>query len=210
VADPRGGAPLNGRYQTTFDPGWAAAEAWTGDRGFEARVRAVLDQDAKQRDSVKTTDTRVLTACLLTAQTDRPLPVLELSFFDDCGLTPELASALTDYALDFLAAQHITGEPDQWHRPTTLLRGLHLPSVGSDDVDTATVHGLIRRDDLSLGCGRRLARNYHRRCAPPLGAAPGTASAAPAGPLQNYGRTRRPRVSAGEPDTDPRAVHPAV
>ena len=81
---PTWGAPLNGRYQTTFDPGWAAAEAWTGDRLFEARVRAVLDQDAKQRDSVKTTDTRVLAACLLTAQTDRPLPVLELSFFDDC------------------------------------------------------------------------------------------------------------------------------
>jgi hypothetical protein len=32
----------SGPYQTTFDPGWAAAAAWTGDRLFEARVRTVL------------------------------------------------------------------------------------------------------------------------------------------------------------------------
>ena len=79
--------PLHGRYQTTFDPGWAAAAAWTGDRLFEARVRAVLNMDAKQRDSVKMTVTKVLTAWLLTAQRDRELPGLELSFFDDCDAT---------------------------------------------------------------------------------------------------------------------------
>jgi type IV secretion system protein VirD4 len=79
--------PQNGRYQTTFDPGWAAAAGWTGDRLFEARVRAVLGMDAKQRDSVKMTVTKVLTAWLLTAQRDRGLPVLELSFFDDYDAT---------------------------------------------------------------------------------------------------------------------------
>ncbi len=84
--------PLNGRYQTTFDPGWAAAAAWTGDRLFEARVRAVLGMDAKQRDSVKMTVTKVLTAWLLTAQRDRGLPVLELSLFDDCDATLYLLS----------------------------------------------------------------------------------------------------------------------
>jgi len=79
--------PLNGRYQTTFDPGWAAAAAWTGDRLFEARVRAVLGMDAKQRDSVKMTVTKVLTAWLLTAQRDRALLALELSFFDNRDAT---------------------------------------------------------------------------------------------------------------------------
>jgi type IV secretion system protein VirD4 len=84
--------PLNGRYQTTFDPGWAAAAAWTGDRLFEARVRAVLGMDAKQRDSVKMTVTKVLTAWLLTAQRDRGLPALALSFFDDYDATLYLLS----------------------------------------------------------------------------------------------------------------------
>ena len=84
--------PLNGRYQTTFDPGWAAAAAWTDDLLFEARVRAVLGMDAKQRDSVKMTVTKVLTAWLLTAQRDRGLPVLELSFFDDYDATLYLLS----------------------------------------------------------------------------------------------------------------------
>jgi type IV secretion system protein VirD4 len=83
---------LNGRYQTTFDPGWAAAAAWTGDRLFEARVRAVLGMDAKQRDSVKMTVTKVLTAWLLTAQRDRSLPALDLSFFDDADATLYLLS----------------------------------------------------------------------------------------------------------------------
>ena len=79
--------PLNAWYQTTFDPGWAAAAAWTGDRLFEARVRAVLGMDAKQRDSVKMTVTKVLTAWLLTAQRDRALLALELSFFDNRDAT---------------------------------------------------------------------------------------------------------------------------
>jgi type IV secretion system protein VirD4 len=86
-------APLHaGGYQTSFDPGWAAAAAWTGDRLFEARVRAVLGMDAKQRDSVRMTVTKVLTAWLLTAGRDRSLPALELSFFDDCDATLYLLS----------------------------------------------------------------------------------------------------------------------
>jgi TraM recognition site of TraD and TraG len=85
-------ASAHGRYQTTFDPGWAAAAAWTEDRLFEARVRSVLTMEAKQRDSVKMTVTKVLTAWLLTAQRDRPLPALELSFFDDCDATLYLLS----------------------------------------------------------------------------------------------------------------------
>ena len=76
-------APPKGRYQTTLGPGWASAAAWSGDRLFEARVRAVLEMEAKQRDSVKMTVTKVLTAWLLTSRRDRTLPALNLSFFDD-------------------------------------------------------------------------------------------------------------------------------
>jgi TraM recognition site of TraD and TraG len=81
-----------GAYQTTVEPGWAAAAAWTGDRLFEARVRAVLGMDAKQRDSVRMTVTKVLTAWLLTASRDGSLPALELSFFDDGDATLYLLS----------------------------------------------------------------------------------------------------------------------
>jgi type IV secretory pathway TraG/TraD family ATPase VirD4 len=84
--------PHSGRYQTNFEPGWAAAAAWTDDRLFEARVRAVLGMDAKQRDSVRMTVTKVLTAWVLTASRDRSLPALDLSFFDDRDATLYLLS----------------------------------------------------------------------------------------------------------------------
>lgn len=76
-----------GPYQTSFDPGWACAAAWSGDRIYESRVRAVLNMEAKQRDSVKMTVTKVLTAWLLTARRDRPHLPLGLEFFDDPGAT---------------------------------------------------------------------------------------------------------------------------
>jgi type IV secretion system protein VirD4 len=76
-----------GPYQTSYTPGWAAAAAWAEDPLFEARVRAVLDMEAKQRDSVKMTVTKVLTAWLLTANRDRKFPPLDLSFFDKPGAT---------------------------------------------------------------------------------------------------------------------------
>ncbi|WP_236724711.1 type IV secretory system conjugative DNA transfer family protein [Mycobacterium avium] len=76
-----------GPYQISTDPGWACAAAWCGDRWYEARVRSVLDMEAKQRDSVKMTVTKVLTAWLLTAHRDRPHPPLDLNFFDDPNAT---------------------------------------------------------------------------------------------------------------------------
>jgi hypothetical protein len=76
-----------GSYQTSYTPGWAAAAAWAEDPLFEARVRAVLDMEAKQRDSVKMTVTKVLTAWLLTANRDKKFPPLDLSFFDKPGAT---------------------------------------------------------------------------------------------------------------------------
>ncbi len=69
--------------QGSFHPGWAVAAAWSADRLFEARVRSVMDMEPKQRDSVKMTVTKVLTAWLLTARRDTPNPPLELSFLDE-------------------------------------------------------------------------------------------------------------------------------
>lgn len=54
---------------------------------LEARVRSVLEMEAKQRDSVKMTVTKVLTARLLTARRDRGFPPLDFSFFDDPAAT---------------------------------------------------------------------------------------------------------------------------
>jgi len=117
--------PHNSRYQTTFEPGWAAAAAWTGDRLFEARVRAVLNMDAKQRDSVKMTVTKVLTAWLLTARRDRGLPVLELSFLDDGDATLYLltpadgtVAAQAIVLMDLLVNRQRTkvGQWEEFHR----------------------------------------------------------------------------------------------
>jgi type IV secretory pathway TraG/TraD family ATPase VirD4 len=76
-------SPRPGPYQSTVEPGWASAAAWSGDRLYEARVRAVLDMEPKQRDSVKMTVTKVLTPWLLTAARDAAHDALELSFFDE-------------------------------------------------------------------------------------------------------------------------------
>ena len=78
---------LLGPYQTSWKPGWACAAAWTADPLFEERVRAVLEMEPKQRDSVKMTVTKVLTAWLLTTKRDREFPSLNLSFFDDADAT---------------------------------------------------------------------------------------------------------------------------
>jgi hypothetical protein len=58
------------------------------DRLFEARVRAVLEMEARQWDSVKMTVTEVLTAWLLTSHRDRAFAPLDLSFFDERTMQP--------------------------------------------------------------------------------------------------------------------------
>jgi type IV secretory pathway TraG/TraD family ATPase VirD4 len=93
-----------GGFQLGADPSWAAAAAWTDDTLFEARVHAVLDMEAKQRDSVKMTVTKVLTAWLRTSHRDRHLPPLDLSIFDQPGATVYLLTP----ADGTVAAQAIT------------------------------------------------------------------------------------------------------
>ena len=74
-------------FQMSWKAGWASAAAWTSDPLFEARVRAVLEMEPRQRDSVKMTVTKVLTAWLLTIRRDREFPPLDLSFFDAADAT---------------------------------------------------------------------------------------------------------------------------
>jgi type IV secretory pathway TraG/TraD family ATPase VirD4 len=96
--------PTMSGSQLGAEPSWAAAAAWTGDSLFEARVHAVLDMEAKQRDSVKMTVTKVLTAWLRTSNRDRHLPALDLAIFDEPGATVYLLSP----ADGTVAAQAIT------------------------------------------------------------------------------------------------------
>lgn len=73
--------------QISTDPSWVTAALWAQDALFEARVRSVLDMEPKQRDSVKITVTKVLTAWLRTSRRDKPLPTLEPSFLADLQAT---------------------------------------------------------------------------------------------------------------------------
>jgi type IV secretory pathway TraG/TraD family ATPase VirD4 len=79
--------PRNWPAQMSSDPSWARAAVWCGDRLFAARVRGVLDMEAKQRDSVKMTVTKALTAWLRTSIRDRDLPSFDPGFLDDPAAT---------------------------------------------------------------------------------------------------------------------------
>jgi type IV secretory pathway TraG/TraD family ATPase VirD4 len=74
---------LRTAHQTSTGKSWASAAARTPHPVFQARVHSVLVMEAKQRDSVKMTVTKVLTAWLRTSHRDRSLPTLNLDFLDD-------------------------------------------------------------------------------------------------------------------------------
>ncbi|MFG2329837.1 hypothetical protein ACGFMM_09430 [Streptomyces sp. NPDC048604] len=58
--------------------------------------------------------------------------------------TPELAHALQQEALNFLASHHIHDEPVTWQPPATLLAGLSLPGPDPARVDLPRLHQLVR------------------------------------------------------------------
>jgi hypothetical protein len=73
--------------QVSTDPSWVSAALWCGNPLFEARVRGILSMVDKQRDSVKMTVTKSLTAWLRTSIRDRGLPTLDPTFLDTAGAT---------------------------------------------------------------------------------------------------------------------------
>ena len=79
--------PLPWPVQVSTDPAWVTAALWCGNPLFEARVRGVLSMVDKQRDSVKMTVTKALTAWLRTSIRDRGLPVFDPAFLDGPGAT---------------------------------------------------------------------------------------------------------------------------
>jgi type IV secretion system protein VirD4 len=73
--------------QVSTDPSWVTAALWCGNTLFEARVRGILTMVDKQRDSVKMTVTKALTAWLRTSIRDRGLPTFDPTFLDESGTT---------------------------------------------------------------------------------------------------------------------------
>ena len=73
--------------QMSTDPSWVTAAMWCGNPLFEARVRGILNMVEKQRDSVKMTVTKSLTAWLRTSIRDRNLKTFDPAFLDVPGTT---------------------------------------------------------------------------------------------------------------------------
>ncbi|WP_432146824.1 LysR family transcriptional regulator [Streptomyces sp. bgisy084] len=59
--------------------------------------------------------------------------------------TPELAQALQQEALAFLASHHIHDEPVTWQPPTALMAGLSLPGPDPAGIDIPRLHRLVRQ-----------------------------------------------------------------
>jgi type IV secretion system protein VirD4 len=79
--------PLQWPRQVTTEPAWVTAALWCGNPLFEARVRGVLSMVDKQRDSVKMTVTKALTAWLRSSIRDRDLPTFDPAVLDEPGAT---------------------------------------------------------------------------------------------------------------------------
>jgi type IV secretion system protein VirD4 len=79
--------PLQWPRQVGTDPCWVSAALWCGNELFEARVRGILNMVDKQRDSVKMTVTKSLTAWLRTSIRDRALPIFDPAVLDEPGTT---------------------------------------------------------------------------------------------------------------------------
>ncbi|WP_231743281.1 type IV secretory system conjugative DNA transfer family protein [Mycobacterium sp. GA-2829] len=79
--------PLQWPQQVSTEPSWVTAALWCGNTLFEARVRGVLNMVDKQRDSVKMTVTKALTAWLRTSIRDRGLPPFDPTVLDEPGTT---------------------------------------------------------------------------------------------------------------------------
>jgi type IV secretion system protein VirD4 len=79
--------PLRWPAQVSTEASWVVAALWCGNALFEARLRGVLNMVDKQRDSVKMTVTKALTAWLRTSIRDRDLPTFDPAFLDEPGTT---------------------------------------------------------------------------------------------------------------------------
>lgn len=79
--------PLQWPRQVSTAPCWVTAALWCGNKLFEARMRGILNMTDKQRDSVKMTITKALTAWLRTSIRDRYLPIFDPAVLDEPGTT---------------------------------------------------------------------------------------------------------------------------
>lgn len=65
-------------------------------------------------------------------------------------LTPALADALDNHALQFLASQNVCGEPVNYEPPVTCFTGLRLPGIDPNEADVDSLHHHLQ-DGLPLG-----------------------------------------------------------
>jgi type IV secretory pathway TraG/TraD family ATPase VirD4 len=73
--------------QVSTEPSWVTAALWCANPLFEARVRGILSMVDKQRDSVKMTVSKSLTAWLRTSIRDRDLPTFDPAYLDASDAT---------------------------------------------------------------------------------------------------------------------------
>ncbi len=115
--------PMQWPRQVTTEPSWVTAALWCGNPLFEARVRGILGMVDKQRDSVKMTVTKALTAWLRTSIRDRGLPSFDPAVLDEPGATlyvvspsdgavAPLAVTLMEQLIRRQRSKAVDGEPD--------------------------------------------------------------------------------------------------
>lgn len=71
-------------------------------------------------------------------------------------LTPALATALNEYAQEFLSGLDIIDEPPVWYPPANVLDGLLLPGPNPDTLDAAELRNLVNGEQITLGTAAKL------------------------------------------------------
>lgn len=134
-------------------PGWAAAadEIHCPSEEFRTRVRGLLDQERRQRDSVKMTMSHALTGWLISGLSATPTEVFDLEFLDKpdhtlyvlCpigGDAAPVASVLMDMLID--RRRSMTGQRDKLHQLGLFLDELTNTPLANLDGQIAENRGL--------------------------------------------------------------------
>jgi len=135
------------------EPGWAAAahDIYCRDKSFQARVRGLLVQEKRQRDSVKMTMSHALTGWLIAGLSTTPTQDFDLAFLDKpdstlyilCPIGGE-AAPVASVLMDMLIARRRakTGQRDQLYQLGLFLDELTNTPLANLDGQIAENRGL--------------------------------------------------------------------